>query len=654
MTTALYREPLATFLKDVQKDAIAAILTTRGEAELPWPPSKGEIASWRASLPHLAHALEAAALQHSDVFVELLMPACSKRCDVLLTGADDLNRPSAVVVELKQWTMAEPSRYDEHVIVGKDVRLHPSVQVRTYAEQLRHYHSAFTSGSEAEIVLAGCAYLHDCANAKALAFLRNGPFHADANAWPIFGKSDAVQLSAWLRWRLCGNDAGKTAVRIAAGKVKPSEKLTEILVELVKGEREYTLVDEQRLAFFAVRSAVQLAKDRGEKTVVIIRGGPGTGKSVLAIQLLAHAARQGWVIVHATGSKAFSTVLKGRTIAFARKLMLEIWKKKTFKEVPVDDLFTTFANVARVGADRPGCIDLLVCDEAHRLWAHRRKATQNGHVYWQAETDMVAEVIESAQVATFFIDDNQAVRAGEIGHSDMVRDAAKRLGRRIEEVDLETQFRCAGSASWIAWVDGLLGFRDRLDSGWVRDKDYELVPFDDPAKMESWLHGRAAGGERCRLVAGFCWKWSDPDGLGNLPLDIEIGNWQAAWIERREKDLKPLEDRYYRWATNDSLMAQVGSIYSVQGFEFDRVGVIWGDDLVWRNGAWIAQLDACKDKAFKRDLGNDVAAATVKLRNVYRVLLTRGMRSTGVHIIDAETRAHVMQCMLASYARKAA
>lgn len=191
------------------------------------------------------------------------------------------------------------------------------------------------------------------------------------------------------------------------------------------------------------------------------------------------------------------------------------------------------------------------------------------------------------------------------------------------------------------WVDGVLGFRPPHDTDWLREQEYDLARFASPREMRAWLEACAATGGRCRLVAGFCWRWSKPVGPGVYPNDVTIGDWGAPWIEKTEKDQMPLDNQYYKWATDDSCLAQVGSIYSVQGFEFDRVGVIWGEGLVWRDGAWVAQLDSSKDSAFKKELPNSGEDPVEKLRNIYRVLLTRGMLGAGLYVVDAETRAYV-------------
>jgi hypothetical protein len=170
--------------------------------------------------------------------------------------------------------------------------------------------------------------------------------------------------------------------------------------------------------------------------------------------------------------------------------------------------------------------------------------------------------------------------------------------------------------------------------------------------MDKWLRGKLAAGMKCRIVAGYCWRWSKPGPGNKLVHDVtdeRFGGWSAPWIEKTGQARQPLDNQYFRWANEDDYYEQVGSIYSVQGFEFDHVGVIWGEDLVWRTDHWEAHLDKNKDKTFKRDiaLSGGADAATIKLRNVYRVLLTRGMQGTSVFVLDAETRAKV-QSMLES------
>jgi hypothetical protein len=391
----------------------------------------------------------------------------------------------------------------------------------------------------------------------------------------------------------------------------------------------------------------------------LVKGGPGTGKSVLALQLLAHGASKHWRVVHATGSQAFQTNLRGKTLAFAAQLHKKLQGVRFKKELPVQEIFCTFQDVAKAGATTGEVLDLVVADEAHRLWDFRRLKYPNGKIRRLSETPMIEEVIRASRVTAFFLDDNQAVRAGEIGQSSVVREAAKRLGVRLVEMELDLQFRCGGSESYVRWVDALLGFRGQADLSWREQGAYTLGVELDMERMDQRLRGLRNQSYRCRIVAGYCWPWSKPlgKGAGTLVSDVKdkrLGEWKAPWIEKTGQGREPLENQYYRWANEDAYYEQVGSIYSVQGFEFDYVGVIWGEDLVWREDRWVADLTKNKDKTFKRDLRESGEDPVAKLRNVYRVLLTRGMKGTHLFVLDEETRAHIQTLLQQRHATRVA
>ncbi len=649
MTRALYRGTVPEFLNAVDAALLSGLLVAEMEASGWGAVSAGEERAWEASLAPLAEVLRGGRLDSGNVFIELFMPLTSRRCDALLTGRDRDGVDSAVVVELKQWSVAAHAHLAEHVTVAGRVLLHPSVQVREYVEHLKHFHSAFTTDGSAEFRLAGCAFLHNMRQGRALQLLRDPvAFGGGWKEYPLFAASEAHAMREWLERRLCPGPGHDAAVRVAAGRALPSPKLLDMLVRTVQGAHEWRLLDEQRTVFLAVTSAVQVARDRGERKVVVVRGGPGTGKSVLAIQLLAYAARQHWRVVHATGSKAFQTVLQGKTITFARELLKQVFAVQRLKELPVADLFTTFANVAKVGAEREGVFDLVVSDEAHRLWERRRMKYPNGTIRWLSDEQMVRECIRASLVSVFFLDDNQSVRPGEIGHSRVIIEAAEAMGVPVEEVDLNLQFRCNGSASYVAWVEGVLDFREGIDLDWRRFGAYDAEVVDDIAEEVRRLSGLMVEGFTARVVAGYCWRWSKPTSLGELVPDVadpRFGGWAAPWIEKTGQHLKPLDHQYFKWATEPSHFEQVGSIYSAQGFEFDHILVIWGEDLVWRDGRWVAQLDKNKDSAFKKEIRQSGADPVDKLRNVYRVLLTRGMVGTRLFILDEETRSHVQRLL---------
>lgn len=644
----LYRAALPEFIDDVREEKLTKLLEERFRASYRSAPSDAETGSWTRSLAALSAVLDRPAFRSPEVFIELRMPLSGRRCDVLLTGTNLSRAPSAVVIELKQWETARPCALPEQVSIGERARQHPSVQARDYVAFLQYYHSAFTTGSP-KIELSGCAYLHNMTDEKSVAHLRDTSVFGEVpKDYPLFAANDRDAFATWLEARLCHGDGRAASERIATGLPMPSTKLLDVVAQAVEGTFEWRLLDEQRSVFSAIRASVESARQRADqKTVIIVRGGPGTGKSVLAIQLLGHGARQGWRVVHSTGSQAFQTNLQGKTLSFSTPLMKRLFASKTKKALPVAELFCTFADVGRVST--ANAFDLVVADEAHRVWDFRRIKFPNGTVRPQSTVPLVREMIRATRVSAFFLDDNQAVRAGEVGSSRSIRAMAVEEGADIIEFDLNTQFRCGGSESYIRWVDAQLGFRPlaEADLEW-RDYDgYDFRLVSSVETMDAMLRAHRAANNRCRIVAGYCWKWSPPVN-GKPPKDLtdrRFGAWSGAWIEKTGQSQKPLDNQYFRWANEDSYYEQVGSIYSVQGFEFDYVGVIWPEDLVWRGDRWVAQLEKNKDKVFKRDVRSSGIDAVEMLRNVYRVLLTRGMKGTYVFVLDEETRERVKRAL---------
>jgi hypothetical protein len=654
---SLYRGTIPGFIADCRAELIERkLLEAQAVSDRSTEPERR---SWRASLLAFADLLETdTELCAGDVFVEFLMPHSGRRCDVLLTGRDAEGFDSAVLVELKQWGQVTRFNGRERVSMGGQERLHPSVQVGGYVRHLRHFHSAFVQGGSDAIRLHGIAWLHNMPAGPSLTLLRDAETFGD---WPhqyrVFGRDDGAALLTWLRAALLPGPAAPTSARVLAGSPTTSQQLLDVLVRTIEGGHEWNLLDRQRLAYWAIRDAVQKAKDAGGSgsppVVVIVRGGPGTGKSVLAVQLLADAARQHWRVIHATGSKAFQTVLQAKMGLAAKQNLKGMFGAKFLSELPVHNLFSTFAQVAKAGAEKPGCIDLVVADEAHRLWNFRKLLTPAGTLKWQSDVPMVRELVAASRVTAFFLDDNQSVRAGEIGRSDAIEAEARAAGATVVRCDLDHQYRCAGSDSYIRWVDGLVGHRAGLDHGWRvgHPPEYELILESSMPAMAARIRRRQDFGERCRIVAGYCWRWSrvtDGDALPHDLVDKRFDGWTGAWIEKTGQNLHPEDHQYYKWATMESHRDQVGSIYSAQGFEFDYVGVIWGDDLVWRQGRWLYNAKANRDGSFKRQLrtGGDPVAM---LLNVYRVLLTRGMRGTSLFVLDAETRAHLAQALEVPY-----
>jgi hypothetical protein len=278
----------------------------------------------------------------------------------------------------------------------------------------------------------------------------------------------------------------------------------------------------------------------------------------------------------------------------------------------------------------------LLVDEAHRI-------RENSDTRFTPKSDrnrrsQIDELLDASKVSVFLLDEYQYMRPDEIGNSALVRSATSARNIPLKEYDLATQFRCGGSREYVDWVDELLGFKLSDDRSWHGIYDFELV--DSPAELDSFIEVGTEAGETRRIVAGFCWKWSNPLPGGMLVDDVVIGEWTRPWNRKRDekKSYRPENDPYTLWATTPEGEDQVGCVYSAQGFEFDRVGVIWGPDLVWRDGQWVGQKKVSKDGGLRRATPDQV---TRLLKNAYRVLLTRGIKGTRLLCLDEETRTYV-------------
>jgi hypothetical protein len=498
--------------------------------------------------------------------------------------------------------------------------VHPSEQALDYASYLRDVHSTYV---DTDLGIQPCAFCHDMRLVAGQPLL-DGRFTELLEHSPLFLRGDDARLAEVLNREVGKGDGISVMHQVRSGLFTPSKRIIESLDSVLRHDDEWHLLDEQRKAFNAIWAEVQRVRSSASRSAILVRGGPGTGKSVIAVQLLAEALKHGLKAVHSTGGKAFTTVMRG---TFTGAHPLFTWNK-------------SLRNATSMG------LDLLLTDEAHRI-----RETSDGRWTKKAERgrrSQIDELLDSAKVSVFFLDEHQYMRPDEIGNTQLVEAATAKRNIPLRQYDLSAQFRCGGSREYVEWVDYLLGFRASAPESF--EGRYQLEVASDPDDLEAVLD--LDSGHSSRLVAGFCWKWSEPNADGSLVDDVVIGDWRRPWNrkEAKGKTYRPERHPYTLWATTSEGVGQVGCIYSAQGFEFDRVGVIWGPDLVWRDGRWVAQKKASKDPGLRTAKGDDV---TRLLRHAYRVLLTRGIRGTRMLCLDSETREHLLECVRLSATRLA-
>jgi hypothetical protein len=583
-------------------------------------PSRSETLSWQRSIPALRADLIAAGLDDVEMLVEYRLPLTSKRADVVLAGQHPDGGPSYLVVELKQcseaWafedsdTLVGISSYGGHPVT------HPVLQVRAYCDYLVDFTAALADAPES---VAGVPYLH---NATDLGV-------ADLFALPgdrygrMFTGQRRGQFVEFLRSRFAAEVSGAPyADRLLASRIAPSKQLLDLAMQEVQQREMFVLLDEQRDAYHHVLHAVRRARRANTKTAVVVSGGPGSGKSVIALSLLGELAREGRTVVHATGSRSFTQTLRkvaGRRNPRVRKLF---------------QYFNSFI------AAEPNDLDALILDEAHRI--RRTSANRWTRAQFRTDRPQLDELLDAAAVPVFLLDEFQVVRPGELGTVADISDRARAHGMQLVTIELDAQFRCGGSLEYVRWVKRLLGLEPGGPVPWAGDPHFDVEVVDSPAELEAGLRTRLAQGHRARMAAGYCWPWSDPGPGGVLVPDVQIGDWSRPWNLKGERSVGGAPAAAL-WATDPAGFGQVGCVYTAHGFEYDYAGVIMGPDLVWRDAAWTSVRRANKDPDFRNTAVVSDADFDRLVRNVYKVLLTRGLRGVSIYSTDEATRAHLRE-----------
>lgn len=605
----VYSSTKLQFQNDIMSNDIESIIHRAYTAATGRTTGRSELDSWKNSLQYMDRVLNDGGIPDSaGVAIEYHIPQSSKRIDFILTGLNEQQEDSAVLIELKQWQEARLTTKDGVVSTrfkhGETETSHPSYQVWSYKCLLEDYNQTV---QEDDIKLIPCAYLHNYSQDNVIT---NEFYDSYINQAPVFLKDDALKLREFIKQHVRYGDANNIMYRIDHGKIKPSKNLADQLSSMLEGNDEFVLIDDQKVAY---ETALQLADSSSDevKNVLIIEGGPGTGKSVLAINLLVELTKRERVAQYVTRNSAPREVYKAKlTGAFTRSR--------------IDSMFSGSGSFHSV---ENGTFDALLVDEAHRLNAKSGLFSHLGE-------NQVKEIIDASKLSVFFLDEDQKVTLKDIGSKEEIRRWADEVGAAVTELSLESQFRCNGSNGYLAFLDNSLQIRDTANRT-LEGIDYDFRVFDDPSALHQFIIEKNREKNKARLLAGYCWKWISKK---NPELkDIVIGEYEATW--NLDKDGQG-------WIIKEGSVSEVGCIHTSQGLEVDYVGVIIGPDLVVRGGRVVTDVSkrATTDKSvlgWKKLSKEDSEVASAQfdmiIKNTYRTLMTRGQKGCYIFCTDPET-----------------
>lgn len=605
------RLPLTTEL-------IAAYKETKGK-----DPSPGEIESWNNSIPVVVQALLECGLHDVEVLIEFDLPHTSSAVDLVVCG----RRPgsgtaSYVALELKQVRHATVHPECPVVVdlgMGK-YKPHPVRQIQRYCEYMKRYLPPLRENDDP---LVGAALLHNARDAHVSALFGL----PETGHGCLYTLDDLPLFHRMLRSRLSGAPGKDAAEALVNAQKDPLLKVTDIARQRSITQGGLYLLDEQMMAFDLILRHVErttLGKHAGRKRVFIFRGGPGSGKSAVALELQRQLALRCHFAVLASGSHAYTETLRSIHESTARQGELSR-KQKSARQIY--QYFNSFQDV------EPDSVEILICDEAHRMrrsskdrWT--RKETRD------EDRPQVEELIRAAKISIFLLDDHQSIRPDEVGTAAYLKKYAEEYGCDVEVIQLENTFRAGGSKRYPQWVQRLLGLHDTDPTGWKADGLMNVLVADSPEEMELFVRERHLEGATARITAGYCWPWSAPENEQLVP-DIQIGSWRGHWNVKPTHRVQSAPVASL-WATDKRGVDQIGCVYTAQTFEYDWNAVIIGPDLVWRDGRFRVERTASEDPAFTKKVPDDVVERCI--RNAYHVLLTRGVIGTVLYSTDAETQ----------------
>ena len=614
----VYNDIKRQFVNDVKDNSIADKILDAIKMRGLNAGHEKEYSSWQNSMQFMRNIVDDSEIDDEvRICIEYNIPLTSKRVDFIIAGADKAGNENIVIVELKQWQKAEVVADDMHYCVKTFIAntdrivCHPSYQAYSYSCFLKNYSQSLTDES---INLVPCAYLHNY-QPEYRQTLSNPIYKEWFEVAPFFIKNEVAVFSDFVKKYITKKSSkGDLLYLIDHGRLRPTKVLQDSLASMVKGNKEFMLLDEQAVCFdMCLKTMSQCLKDRKKRTI-IIQGGPGTGKSVLAINLLMEYINQSLNVSYVTKNSA------------PRQAFLNLLTRgNAMRQTEIQQLFRSPFGLSN--CDENG-YDCLIVDEAHRL-------VKKMYGDWSGE-NQVKECINASLLSIFLLDEDQAVTTKDIGSIKEIQYWCKELGSRLiitDETKLVSQFRCNGSDAYIQFIDDLLQRLPETVHVDLSELNFDFKVFDDPNKMREALRDKNQINNKSRMVAGYCYDWNVKHRRGDW--DIMLGdNFKAKWNLENDKV----------WAINPSSFEEVGCIHTAQGLEFDYVGVFIGKDLIYNPTT--RRIESNKEAISKDDKSSGIRSAKQEkahqlILNTYKTLLTRGQKGCYVYCEDPELRKYI-------------
>ncbi|GIQ57109.1 hypothetical protein Flavo103_02450 [Flavobacterium collinsii] len=381
---------------------------------------------------------------------------------------------------------------------------------------------------------------------------------------------------------------------------------------------------------------------------IIIEGGAGTGKTILAIFL--------FKLIN-TSNEDFNFEEFGDEEFEFMELVFELKKRypnpKMALVVPMSSFRSTlkkvFKNIKGLNANMvigpaeiaKDTFDIVVVDESHRL---RRRV--NLGAYFRA-FDVVCEklnfdrytcneldwIMKQSESTIYFYDKDQSIKPSDVKKEDFDK---LRINSLTKTEYLKSQFRVKGGNNYVNYIDNLLKCKLNKADPIFNLKEYEFILFDSIEDIVSEIKARDIENGLSRLVAGYSWPWITNKKDAKQDFDIEIENTRLRWNSTN-----------IDWVNSVNSRDEVGCIHTIQGYDLNYTGVIFGKEITYDKKT--NQIKILKDNYY--DVNGKLSIVDSEdlkdfILNIYKTIMLRGIKGTYVYVCDKDLRDYFSEFII--------
>ena len=296
---------------------------------------------------------------------------------------------------------------------------------------------------------------------------------------------------------------------------------------------------------------------------------------------------------------------------------------------------TSFINTH--SADDP--VDVAFIDEAHLLLTQGKQSYRG--------KNQLQDIIERARVTVVMFDEYQILTTEQFWEAQILEKYRKQAEATNNHIILDKQLRMQAGPETMDWIDSFTK-RNEIKKLPETVDGYTIKVFDDPEQLDLEITEMAKKTDSAlsRLIATYDWEYSSKEKRRFRKYwEVEIGAWHKPWNRELKSELSQKEKRQIKdlaWAEQPQTINEVGSTFTIQGFDLNYAGVILGPSVKYRNGKVIYDPEkSCNDKAIQnRTLsdGSKQKFGEILIQHAVRVLMTRGVNGMFIYACDDELR----------------